>query len=267
MPCRTGAWHDRRVPRPRTVRPQLPAEIGVHDGLSYSLWLPRSPEPPPGAVITLHGAGSCKENHYDFARAATGAGLAAIAFDQRGHGDSQGPLDGGALDDVVAIAALLRSRLGGGDASPPVAVRGSSMGGYLALVSAAAVGAAAVVAICPASNEGLRRGLSDGRFTFGADWPALDRFLADHDVAAAAGRLEVPVLLLHAEGDEQVPVEHSRELAVVLRSPRSRLITLPGGHHQSIQHDGEMQAVSLRFISRVLERASPGREQADPRPS
>jgi pimeloyl-ACP methyl ester carboxylesterase len=208
-------------------------------------------------VITLHGAGSCKENHYDFARAAVGAGLAAIAFDQRGHGDSEGPMDGRALDDVVAIARLLRSRLGG-DSAPPIALRGSSMGGYLALVSAAAVSAAAVVAICPASDEGLRRGLSSGRFTFDADRPALDRFLADHDVAAAARELEVPVLLLHAEGDEQVPVEHSRELAALLRSPRSRLITLPGGHHRSIQHDGEMQAVSLRFISRELERAANG---------
>ena len=60
------------------------------------------------------------------------------------------------------------------------------------------------------------------------------------------------MLLLHAEGDEQVPVEHSRELAAVLRSPRSRLIALPGGHHRSIQHDAELQAVSLRFIERSL---------------
>ena len=210
----TRAWHDRRVPRPRTVTPQLPSEIGVHDGLAYSLWLP--PAPAPAGVVTLHGAGSCKENHHDFARAVLGAGLAAIAFDQRGHGDSQGLLDGRAIDDVVAIAALLKARIGG-DPEPPIALRGSSMGGYLALVSAAAVGAGAVVAVCPASGEGLRRGLSGGRFTFDADRPALDRFLAEHDVEAATGALEVPVLLLHAEGDEQVPVEHSRELAAVLR--------------------------------------------------
>jgi uncharacterized protein len=240
------------VPRPRTVTPELPTEIGVRDGLSYSLWLPRSPAPPPGGVVTLHGAGSCKENHHDFARAALGAGLAAIAFDQRGHGDSEGPMDGRAIEDVVAMAALLRARLGA-DPPAPIALRGSSMGGYLALVSAAAVGAAAVVAICPASGEGLRRGLADGRFTFEADPPTLDGFLVEHDVAAAAGELEVPVLLLHAEGDEQVPVEHSRALAALLRSPRSRLITLPGGHHQSIQHDAEMQAVSLRFIGRAFE--------------
>ena len=201
-------------------------------------------------MVVLHGAGSSKENHHDFARAAIGAELAAIAFDQRGHGESEGAMDGRVIDDVADMAALLRSRIG---RSAAIALRGSSMGGYLALVSAAAVNAAAVVAICPASDEGLRRGLSSNRFTFDADRPALDRFLAEHDVASAVRELEVPVLLLHAEGDEQVPVEHSRELAALLRSPRSRLITLPGGHHRSIQHDAEMQAVSLRFIARELE--------------
>ena len=246
------AWHDRRVSRLRTVRPELPNEIGVHDGLSYSLWLP--PATAPGGVVVLHGAGSCKENHHDFARAALGAGLGTIVFDQRGHGESQGPMDGRALDDVVAMASLLRSRIGEGDSKPPIALRGSSMGGYLALVSAAVANAAAVVAICPAGDEGLRRGLAEERFTFEADPPALDGFLAAHDLHAAARELEVPVLLLHAEGDEQVPVEQSRELAAVLRSPGSRLIALPGGHHRSIQHDAEMQAVSLRFIEQAFAR-------------
>ena len=201
-------------------------------------------------MVVLHGAGSCKENHHDFARAAIGAELAAIAFDQRGHGESEGAMDGRVIDDVADMAALLRSRIGG---SAAIALRGSSMGGYVALVSAAAVNAAAVVAICPASDEGLRRGLSSNRFTFDADRPALDRFLADHDVASAARELEVPVLLLHAEGDEQVPVQHSRELERHMRVAGSRLITVPGGHHRSIQHDAEMQAVSLRFIARELE--------------
>jgi uncharacterized protein len=260
MLCTYRPWHDRRVSRLRTITPELPSEIGVQGGLSYSLWLPRTPAP--GGVVILHGAGSCKENHHDFARAALGAGLAAIVFDQRGHGESAGRMDSRALDDVVAMADLLRSRIGDArDAPPPVALRGSSMGGYLALVSACAASAAAVVAICPAGGEGLRLGLAEGRFTFDADPPALDRFLAAHDVHAAAAELEVPVLLLHAEGDERVPVEQSRELAALLRSPRSRLLALPGGHHRSIQHDAELQAVSLRFIERAFADA------ADPAPA
>jgi alpha-beta hydrolase superfamily lysophospholipase len=240
------------VSRPRTVAPELPSEIGIHDGLAYSLWLPTHAN---GGVVVLHGAGSCKENHHDFARAALGADLAAIAFDQRGHGESEGPMDGRALDDVARMAALLRDRVGGDDAPAPIALRGSSMGGYLALVSAAAAHASAVVAICPASAEGLRRGLAEGRFSFEADEPALAAFLDAHGLRDAIASLEdVPVLLLHAEGDEQVPVEHSRELAALMRSPLSRLIAVPGGHHRSVQHDPDLQAVSLRFIARAFAR-------------
>jgi pimeloyl-ACP methyl ester carboxylesterase len=240
------------VPRPRTVTPELPSEIGAHDGLAYSLWLPRGTAPR-GGVVVLHGAGSCKENHHDFARAALGADLAAIVFDQRGHGESEGPMDGRVDTDVAQIATLLRARLGH-PTTAPIALRGSSMGGYLALVCAGAdaINASAVVAICPASADGLRRGLAEGRFSFEADEPALDAFLAAHDPRDAIAALDVPVLLLHAEGDEQVPVEHSRELAALMRSPRSRMIAVPGGHHRSVQHDPDLQAVSVRFIARAL---------------
>lgn len=230
------------------VTPVLPTEIGVQDGLSYSLWVPE--EAAAGGIVILHGAGSCKENHHDFARAALAAGFAALAFDQRGHGASEGKMDGRVLEDVAAMAAVLRSSIGGGDT--PVALRGSSMGGYLALVAAPLAGAAAVVAICPASAEGLRRGLKSGAFKLEADVPALDGFLSAHELDEAAASLEMPVLVLHAEGDEQVPVEHSRELAHRLRSPDARLITVPGGHHRSVQHDPELVALSLRWIGRVL---------------
>jgi uncharacterized protein len=232
------------------VTAALPAEIDRLDGLAYSLWLPDEPGPPRGGVVILPGAGSCKENHHDFARVARAAGFGAIAVDLRGHGESDGALDGRVLEDIAAMAAYLRGSLG--DPNVPIVLRGSSMGGYLALLAASEVRAAAVVAICPASAEGLRRGLAEQRFTFAADAPALDAFLAAHDLEPAVAALQMPVLLLHAEGDEQVPVAHSRELATRLRSPHSRLIAVPGGHHRSIQHDEELQAVSLRFIQRSV---------------
>ena len=203
--------------------------------------------------MILHGAGSCKENHHDFARAVIALGLAAIVFDQRGHGQSERPMDGRALDDVATMASLLRDRIGSGGA--PLALRGSSMGGYLAILAAAGVGARAVVAICPASTEGLRRGLAANTLDLDADRDALDALLATHDLGLAVAELRVPLLVLHAEGDEQVPIEHSRELATQMRAPGSRLIAISGGHHRSIQHDQELQAVSLRFIARALLKA------------
>jgi pimeloyl-ACP methyl ester carboxylesterase len=219
-----------------------PDEAGVHLGLAWAMFRPAGA--PRGSVLVLHGAGSAKENHFGFARACAGAGLAALCFDQRGHGESEGALGAGAIADVVAMAALLPPG--------PLGLRGSSMGGYLALVAAAAAGAAAVVAVCPAGAEGLRRGLRGDEFGFRADRPALEELLATHDAGAAAAALDVPVLLLHAEGDERVPVEHSRELARMLRAPGSRLIAVPGGHHRSIQHDAELQGVSVRWLARAL---------------
>jgi uncharacterized protein len=200
--------------------------------------------------VILHGAGSCKESHHDFARLVLSAGLGAIAFDQRGHGESSGRMDRGLIDDVASISGVLRSRLG--DPAAPIALRGSSMGGYLAILAAPLVGARAIVAICPASAEGLRRGLTAGTLRFDADTRSLDAFLAQHDLHAAVQSLEIPLLLLHAEGDEQVPVQHSRELAQRVSSSGSRLIAVPGGHHRSIQHDPELQAVSLRFIRQAF---------------
>lgn len=157
------------------------------------------------------------------------------------------------MRDVAAVAGRLREALG--DADAPVALRGSSMGGYLAILAAEPVGAEAVVAICPASASVLKSGLADGRFEFDADADGLTAFIDDHDLTAAVKSLIAPLLLLHAEGDERVPIEHSRELAAAMRHPHSRLIAVPGGHHRSIQHDEELQAVSLRFLQRWLERA------------
>jgi uncharacterized protein len=221
----------------RSVPADPPAEQGVRDGLAYALFVPDGT--PAGGVAVLHGAGSQKENHYDFARACRAAGLAAVAFDQRGHGESAGALDGRAIEDVATIAALL-------PAGPPVALRGSSMGGWLALAAGAAVDAAAVVAICPASSAQLARGLREERFGFRADPATLGPLLESVDLAAAAAALGERLLLLHAEGDEDVPVEHSRALHAA--APESRIEVVPGGDHRSVQHDAEMQALSVRFI-------------------
>ena len=220
-----------------------PDDEGVVDGLAYTLWRPGGEIA--GGVVVLHGAGSSKERHHPFARACRAAGLAVVVPDLRGHGESDGALDGRAVADVLTVAELLPGGV-------PRALRGSSMGGYLSLVAAAPLGAAAVVGICPASATGLRRGLREGQFDFRADADSLSAFLVEHDETLAIADLDAPVLLLHAEGDDRVPVAHSRALATRFRSEHSRLVTTPGGHHRSIQADGDMEAFSVRWLRRTL---------------
>ncbi|TML31659.1 MAG: lysophospholipase [Actinobacteria bacterium] len=181
-----------------------------------------------------------------FARGARAAGLAAIAFDQRGHGESEGALDHRVVEDVAAIAGLLPPG--------PLALRGSSLGGYVALLAAERLDADAVVAICPAGTEHLLRLQShrDQAPDFRLDAPAFEAFLREHDLSLVVPELRTPMLLLHAEGDEQIPVDHSAALYRAARMPRKRLIALPGGHHRSIQHDPEMQGESLRFVEKAF---------------
>jgi uncharacterized protein len=174
---------------------------------------------------------------------ARAAGLAAVAFDMRGHGESEGAFDSRMLEDVGTMAALVPR---------PLALRGSSMGGYVALLAAGRLDADAVVAICPAGADHLRRGLRARSFDFRADERSLEGFLLEHDLVAAVSDLRTPMLLLHAEGDEQVPVDHSVAVHRAGGMARKRLIAMPGGHHRSIQHDAELQGESLRFVEKAF---------------
>ena len=84
-------------------------------------------------VVILHGAGSAKESHFDFARGCRADGMAALAYDARGHGRSDGDFGPSAFDDALAMADLFRAH------APHVALRGSSMGGWQAIHAAAKV--------------------------------------------------------------------------------------------------------------------------------
>ena len=84
--------------------PPRPARQDRHNGLPYALWLPEdgSAEAPGPAVVVVHGAGSRKENHADFARLATASGWAALTFDLPGHGASDRPANfAGLLQGIV----------------------------------------------------------------------------------------------------------------------------------------------------------------------
>jgi pimeloyl-ACP methyl ester carboxylesterase len=175
--------------------------------------------------------------------------MAALAFDARGHGRSQGEFGPTAFADVLEMVALMREH------TPNVALRGSSMGGFQALHAAAVADppVAAVVAICPAPEDLLLRGVRAGRFDARIDTAQVEPWLATLDirkaVASLAGR--TAVMFMHAEGDESVPYTVSEELFAVAGEPK-RLLIVPGGHHRSLQHDGEMQAETIRFVQRAL---------------
>jgi dienelactone hydrolase len=195
-------------------------------------WPARSGAP---GVLVVPGLGSRKENHADMGAAVAAAGMAAVALDLRGHGDSGGDLDGGVLDDVVAGLDLLTARGHG-----PLGIRGSSMGGLLALITAAAdPRVRAVVAICAARPEGLAA-------TVGQDWPlamTLERSVARRDGVARG--------YWHATGDDRVPWGSSLALAGITPHPMRLRVALGGGHG-SLQHDPAVLHETVGFLGRHL---------------
>ena len=227
--------------------PPAPPVIEERDGLSYALFMPDGA--PKGGMVVLHGAGSAKESHFDFARTCRARGVAALCFDARGHGRSTGEFGPSAVGDVLAMRDVLAKLV------PAVGMRGSSMGGFLAIQAASLEpSTAAVVAICPASADLLARGIESGTLNdFRVDRGATVAWLRTLDLTAAAASLghATALLLLHAQGDERVPYAVSEELHTAAAQPK-RLIVFPGGHHRSLQHDLEVQNLSVRFAERAF---------------
>ena len=201
-------------------------------------------------MLILHGAGSRKENHADFARMCAAGGWAALAYDQRGHGDATDEMGPAALGDVTRMARFL-GEVDGVDGRR-ICARGSSMGGFMAIHAAATSDAiGGVIAICPAGEEHLLRGLRENDLDFRAGPEArgaLSAWLAEHDLREAARLMGAkPLILLHARGDERIPSGWSVELHDAKPDP-VKLIVLRGGHHRSVQHDQELQSVALSWM-------------------
>jgi len=225
--------HVRPEPRPVAID-----SCGVE--LAGRLFLPAGR--PEGALLVCHGAGSRKENHEIMGEQAADAGLAALTFDFRGHGESGGVMGPDGWRDAVAAGGRLLAESG----APWLAARGASMGGTMLLLAARARPGLfrSLVLLCPADGASLLAGLDEfgsepdpapagrqsrgygGRF----DEAALRPFLQALDLVAAARGLP-RVLLAHARDDDSVSFEHSERLAAVLAPPSEFIALHEGGHH------------------------------------
>lgn len=222
------------------------------------LYIPRGVGPWPGIVL-CHGLASRKERHADFASYASRQGFVVLAYDARGHGESEGQLDGKMLNDVEAAVTFLR----GHEAVDPsrVAVRGSSLGGNLALHYAALDrGIRAVAAICPAPEEilleGLQQAIVEGIAPSTPDVRleplSLRARLREQDIRQAAKQITPrPLLLIHCQGDEVVPVAVSESLFTLAGEPKE-LWLLPAGTHTTAQHDQTVHQFTVDWLKRKL---------------
>jgi alpha/beta superfamily hydrolase len=200
---------------------------------------------PHGAVILCHGMESDKnsEKLIFLGQALAEKGIISLRFDFRYVGESSGKFAditySGEVDDLKAAYAWIKSRQSG-----KTGIFGSSMGGTVALLFATQEsGVAALVTLAaPLHPENFPKRIltsaqlqqwRDRGFTIHNGQRLNVSLLADLekiDVPAAAQKILCPVLILHGDLDEVVPVEEARELDSCLS--HSTVSILPGADHR-----------------------------------
>ncbi len=202
-----------------------------------------------GRIVLLHGWGGRATQWHAFIAAFVAAGYSVLAIDAPGHGASAGR-QSSALHLLNALEALIW------EAGPVDAVLGHSMGGGVVL-RALTQGLAAkrAVLIAPITDLTLHShrvarslGLSEAQrnslqhrieWRFGVSWDQLNA-LPD------AGSLSQPGLVIHDQGDKEVPVSVGE--AVAAAWPGSRMIRTAALGHRRILTDPGVVAATLAFV-------------------
>jgi pimeloyl-ACP methyl ester carboxylesterase len=231
--------------------------IQAADGIRLSAWF--TPRPGAPAIVLLHGYPAEKADLLPMA-AALAPQFATLLVDQRYFGDSEGQvttLGFRERDDLKRVLDFLQSR-----GTSAIGVFGFSLGGAVALLTAAEdPRIRAIVAYAPFADLRVL-----GRELYGWMWLARypfveamllwSRVLLGADIsrpspAEAAGRLALPVLLVHSRQDEQIPFRHAEQLrAALATNTRAEFEFMERGRHGELPagFEGRM----ARFFQRAL---------------
>jgi uncharacterized protein len=183
-----------------------------------------------GHVLFFHGNAGNISHRLDHARALTAAGLDVLLLDYRGYGRSSGrPSEEGlALDARAARSALVA----GGQVDPARLVyMGESLGGAVAL--RLALEEPPLACVLQSTFTSLR---DVARHHYPAPLSALAKDAYPN--RERIRRLDAPVLILHGDVDDIVPLAQGQALFEAAREPR-RLRVVPGaGHNDLVQAMG-----------------------------
>jgi hypothetical protein len=245
---------------PRTARAGTSQIAGTRDGtvklpdgdaLGYRLYAP--PQPARWVIVYFHGNGEIASDHDGMAPLYFAIGAAVLVVDYRGYGWSTGhPRVTTLLPDAIEVVNQLDAILKpAGLEGKPRCVMGRSLG------SAPAVHLAARF---PEMFKGI---IVESGF---ADMPSVVRRLGIPVDLSSAGdlplandralaELDLPLLVLHGENDNLLPVSHGQRLYDVSAAEDKSIVRVPGAGHNDILFIGkDVYFTALgAFLDRVLE--------------
>jgi dipeptidyl aminopeptidase/acylaminoacyl peptidase len=235
------------------------------DGTEIHTWETRPAGRPQAAVLVLHGVSDSKASQVESLRFLARRGILAMAPDFRAHGDSGGKFATyGHLEknDLTLLRRALENEFHG----IPVGLWGTSYGGSVALQSMA-IDDQFDFAIIESTFANLRD-LARRQVTMRTTLPVsgLGPYfvneagkLASFDPAEIAPEraiedIKVPVLHLHGEADEMIPIDQGERIAHRSKRADYRFVRIPrGGHYNLRSGDPALYDREVRgFLNRVV---------------
>ncbi|MEW5910954.1 MAG: alpha/beta hydrolase [Thermodesulfobacteriota bacterium] len=204
--------------------------------------------PAPGArhlVLFCHGNAGNISHRLDNLARLRAVGLACFIFDYRGYGRSQGsPSEAGMYLDAEAAFDWAQAQAAGQGGR--VVIFGRSLGGVAAVYLATVRRPAGLILESTFTN------LGDMAKSF-LPLPGLGPWLGKRfNSLARAPRVQAPVLMLHGDRDDIVPLALGRALFAALPEPK-QFVLLPGaGHNDTYLQGGEAYFQRLKaFVEQI----------------
>ncbi|WP_255442231.1 alpha/beta hydrolase [Corallococcus sp. Z5C101001] len=193
---------------------------------------------PPGAptVVHFHGNGEQLLGQQGMGQMLGDAGLGFLAVEYPGYGASPGsPSEAGLYASAEAALQLLRDE---GVKPEDIVLSGRSLGTGVAVEMARRGYGARMVLVSPYTSM-----VAMGQRTV----PFLPATLLMRDRYQSQDKapgIPIPVLIIHGEDDDVVPVAMGRELGQ--RFPHATVVTVPGaGHNDVLEQDGQKEFARL----------------------
>ena len=166
-------------------------------------------------------------------------GVNVFLFDYRGYGRSRGrPTEKGTYLDADAALAYLRSR---SDVSQEhIIYYGRSLGAAVAVDLATRHPPYGLILESPFPSV---RYMARQAYSFLPAWPLLR---ARYDSLAKMATVEAPVLVLHGDNDNLVPIEAGRKLFDAAREPKDFYTVQGAGHNDSYIVGGQLYFTALQ---------------------
>lgn len=218
--------------------------LAADDGTPLTVWLAAPQDGRPVVLYFMGNAGTLPLNASLF-RELAGRGFGIAALNYRGAGGTPGkPSQAMLTADALALYDAL-DRLSGRPIAPTRRVLfGTSLGAALAVQLATRREAAALVLETPFNRLCELAQIHYPLFPTCLLMP-YERW----ESAGLIGQVAAPVLILHGDADEIIPLPQGQALFTAAREPK-RMIVYPGASHNDLRQHG-MGIDAIEFIERL----------------